>query len=216
MLNTRSPPILMSNGLVASHTMPDLLTPFLAQGLLLSVLPILVCAILGSLLGRTTFRWTQVGSLFLGMLSGVLVVLLFALAALVALSNIRGINPAIGLYLPLAVGATTASWVSYKVSRRGRPKPPKPTLEMLNESWNTIEGIVRDRMRGAGIEIGASFDLDVVRNARILTSKELDLIDELAKTRHCLMTARALIHDDIAMGLAKSEDLLACLNTVES
>ena len=111
----------MSNGLFASHTMPDLLTTFFAQALLLSVLPILVCAILGSLLGRTTFRWMQVGSLFLGMLLGVLVVLLFALTALIALSNIRGINPAIGLYLPLAVGATAASWVSYKVSRIGRP-----------------------------------------------------------------------------------------------
>ena len=206
----------MSNGLLASHTMPDLLTPFFAQALLLSVLPILVCAILGSLLGRTTFRWMQVGSLFLGMLLGVLVALLFALTALIALSNIRGINPAIGLCLPLAVGATTASWVSYKVSRIGRPKPPRPTLEMLNESWNTIEGIVRDRMREAGIEIGASFDLDVVRNAELLTSKELDLIDELAKTRHCLVTARVLIHDDIAIGLAKSEDLMVCLNTVKS
>ena len=205
----------MSNGLLASHTMPDLLTPFFAQALLLSVLSILVCAILGSLLGRTTFRWMQVGSLFLGMLLGVLVVLLFALTALIALSNIRGINPAIGLYLPLAVGATTASWVSYKVSRIGRPKPPKPTLEILNERWNTIEGIVRDRMRRAGIEIGASFDLDLVRDAGILTSKELDLIDELAKTRHCLMTARVLIHDDIVMGLAKSEDLLVCLNAVK-
>ena len=108
--------------LIASHTMPDILTPILKVLLLFSALPLIVFSVIGSRIGFTPFRWKQIGFANLGILSGLFTVLPFSLLV-IKLGMEFGWHGAI---LGGVIGCLAGCCVSYGVSLNGRTEQQRP------------------------------------------------------------------------------------------
>ena len=66
---------------------------------------------------------------------------------------------------------------------------------------------IHDLMAEAGFEIDPTIEMNVVRNARILSDVELSQFVEIQQMLKELMQAKAIIHDDVALCTGKCKEL---------
>ena len=108
--------------MLASHTMPDVLTPVFFLLIKWSVIPLVVSACLGAGLGFQSFRWKRIGGAVWGIVVGLIVVAPFSILA--AGWGMRSGLP--GAVSGGVLGTLIACWIAYLVARCGRPKPVLP------------------------------------------------------------------------------------------
>ena len=66
---------------------------------------------------------------------------------------------------------------------------------------------IHDLMAEAGFEIDPTIEMNVVRNARILSDVELSQFVEIQQMLKELMQAKTIIHDDVALCTGKCKEL---------
>ena len=191
---------------LASHTMPDLLTPLLFFTLTWSAAPVLICALLGAGIGWQSIGWRQIGGAVLGLLVGWATVLpVFFLAIAMMIGYVPWLP---GLIAAQMIGCFAGSWVAFRLSRVGRPAPPVLTLATLSENLNQLERIVREKFSEAGIAAGPILEMDEVQIAEVLSYEQAALLVEIRKMRSRFMRSRVVNHHDVALWAGRSTELL--------
>ena len=192
--------------MLASHTMPDLLTPLLFFALTWSAVPVLICALLGAGIGWQSIRWRQIGGAALGLLVGWAMVL--PVFFLVIAMTIRYLPWLPGVIAAEITGGLAGSWVAFRLSRVGRPVPPVLTLATLTENLNQLERIVHEKFSEAGFAVGPILEMDEVQIAEVLPYEQAALLVEIRKMRSRFMRSRVVNHHDVALWAGKSKELL--------
>jgi hypothetical protein len=83
---------------------------------------------------------------------------------------------------------------------------------MLNENCEELERVIRGRVSEGGLKVGDNLDTDAMQAAGILTHDQSVRLEEIRLTRNKLMQSRAVLHEDVAFWVGKSNELLDQLN----
>jgi hypothetical protein len=83
---------------------------------------------------------------------------------------------------------------------------------MLNENCEELERIIRGRVSQGGLQVGDNLDTDAIQAAGILTHDQSVRLEEIRLKRNKLLQSRAVLHEDIAFWVGKTNELLDQLN----
>ncbi|MEM8668071.1 MAG: hypothetical protein AAGG48_11175 [Planctomycetota bacterium] len=208
-----------NTSVLASHTMPDLISDEMEIGIWCSIVPILTVALWGAKVTASPFRWQRVAGVTLGVFAGLLSLLPAVVISLLFLQFLVGkVGIHLGgrydevLWIGLIYAMTTI--VSFAVSLLGRPSrrsleaTPEATVSMesLEGTLDGIERTIRQRAGKMGVEIGPVFDCDEARSAKVLTADQASRLAGIIQSKRKLQQSISVLHSDVAILAGRARD----------